>query len=246
MSPLASRSPRTRRLARLGLGAVAGLAAVLLAGTAASAHVRVDGGSSTQGGYGVLTFRVPTESDTAATVGLTVTFPSDTPIASVSTQPKTGWTATVTTAALETPVQTDDGTLDTYVSSVTWTADSEADGIQPGEYDTFSVLAGPLPDQETVVLPASQVYSDGTTVDWNEQATGDAEPEHPAPVLSLPAAADTAAVAATATPEAAATTADEGTGGAAWTGIVGLIAGVLGLIVGGVALARSGRTPSST
>ena len=114
---------RRRRLGIVGtLAATAAAALVLAVAGPASAHVRVDG-PVTAGGYGVLTFRVPTESDTASTVKLAVTFPKDTPIISVSTQPKAGWTASVATDKLAKPEKDDDGnTIDTYVSSVTWTA----------------------------------------------------------------------------------------------------------------------------
>ena len=68
--------------------------AVALAAPAA-AHVKVTG-DATQGGWGVLNFRVPTESDTASTTALLVVLPDDQPIISVSTQQKAGWTPTKT------------------------------------------------------------------------------------------------------------------------------------------------------
>ena len=158
--------PRLKRpFATVAAGVVAGIAAALVLASSASAHVHVDGPDATQGGYSMLTFRVPTESETASTTSLTVTLPSDTPLAYVATQPKPGWTATVTTADLTTPVQNHDGELTTYVSSVTWTADSPDGGIGPGEFDTFSVLAGPLPEVDSVTLPVAQGYSDGTVVE---------------------------------------------------------------------------------
>lgn len=234
-------APR-RMLPRVATGVVVGVAAVLVAASAASAHVRVDGLDTSQGGYGVLTFRVPTESATASTTELTVTFPADTPIVSVSTQPKAGWTATITTARLKTPVTTDDGTVDTYVSTVDWKADSAETAIKPGEFDTFSVSAGPLPDAASVSFPALQRYSDGTTVNWNERSSNGTEPAHPAPTLQLTPAASPSGSASpgpSVTAEAAGTS--PASGGAAWTGVAGLIAGVLGLIAGVVALVRTGR-----
>ena len=48
------------------------------------------------GGSGVITFRVPSESDAASTIGLLITFPAATPFTSVDVQPKAGWTAKVT------------------------------------------------------------------------------------------------------------------------------------------------------
>jgi uncharacterized protein YcnI len=223
--------PRRSVISRAVLVAVAGIALVLLTAGPASAHVHVDGVDVAQGGYGVLTFRVPTESATASTTKVSVAFPADTPIASVSTQPLPGWTATVRTAKLSKPVTTDDGSVDTYVSSVTWTADSRADAIAPGEFQQFSVSAGPLPKVSELVLPTTQTYSDGTVVNWNERsADAAAEPAHPAPVLALSAATD-APVAATA----------HQNGPAAWPGWVGLGAGCAALVVAAAAFARTGR-----
>jgi uncharacterized protein YcnI len=165
---------------------------VLLGATVASAHVHVDGEDATRGGYGVLTFRVSTESATASTTEVTVTLPADHPIASVSVQPVAGWTATVTSARLAKPIITDDGQVVTYASRIDWKADAAA-AIKPGEFQRFSVSAGPLPDVASIALPTTQRSSDGTTVRWNELATGSAEPEHPAPVLTLAAAEGVAA-----------------------------------------------------
>ncbi|MDQ6938249.1 MAG: YcnI family protein [Actinomycetota bacterium] len=75
----------------------------------ASAHVTVVAPGATQGGYAVLTFRVPTESDTASTTGLKVQLPPDQPLASASVQPKPGWAMKVTKRKLDTPIKTDDG-----------------------------------------------------------------------------------------------------------------------------------------
>jgi uncharacterized protein len=213
----------------------------------ASAHVKVNGIGVSQGGEGIVTFLVPTESDVLTTTGLTVTLPSDTPIVSVSTQPKAGWTATETTEKLTKPITTDDGIATTYVSSVTWTATSPGAAIPPGQFDTFSLSMGPLPDKATVSFPALQTYSDGSTVNWNEKsADGKTEPEHPAPVLILPASAGAVTAAATGgTTAGSSTTASDGSmvmdSSTAWTGIVGLIAGLLGLIAGAIALYRTRR-----
>ena len=43
-----------------------------------------------------------------------------------------------------------------------------------------------LPDTETVSFPATQTYSDGTVVRWDQASQpGGGEPEYPAPVLTL-------------------------------------------------------------
>lgn len=231
-----ARRRRGGLLARLGVGVVAGLAAVLLVSGAAAAHVKV-GGDIPQGGGGVITFRAPTESATARTVGLRVTFPSKTPITSASTQPMTGWTSTVTTKKLAHPVTTQDGTVDTYVAQIDWKADAVSDGIPPGQFQMFNVSVYGMPTAASVTFPALQYYSDGTTVDWNEVGIDGAVPAHPAPVLTLLPAAT-----ATATPAAAPARATSvGADGGAWTGTVGMAAGIAALVVALIALARTFR-----
>ncbi|MBN9172704.1 MAG: adenylosuccinate synthetase, partial [Microbacterium sp.] len=210
----------------------------------------VTSSNPTAGGYAVLTFRVPTESDTASTTKLVVTFPKETPIISVSTQPKTGWTAQVATANLPEPKTDDDGNkITTYVTSVTWTATGP--GIKPGEFDTFAVSAGPIPKVDSLVFPAAQTYSDGSVVNWDQIAQGDTEPEHPAPTVTVSAAGAStdAHGAASASPSAEAGAMDMSgstdSGAGLGLGIAGLIAGVLGLILAIVALIRGSR-PKAT
>lgn len=177
---------RPRRGARLGSGL--GCAALVLIALAApaSAHVTVNPSTATQGGYAALTFRVPTEVDDASTVKVQVYFPPEQPLASVSVKPHPGWSYRVTTSRLPQPVKTPDGTLTSAVSRITWTPDSPADAIKPGEFDEFEVSGGPLPDAPSMEFKALQTYSDGNVVRWIESPTaGAAEPEHPAPVLTL-------------------------------------------------------------
>ncbi|QGN35366.1 DUF1775 domain-containing protein [Microlunatus sp. Gsoil 973] len=165
--------------AALGLMIIVGLPA------AASAHIRVSATDATPGGYGLLTFRVPTESDTASTTEVIINFPVSTPITSVSVAPVDGWTARVQTGRLDKPVHTDDGPVEAYVKRVVWRADSPAGAIKPGEFGLFNLMAGPLPRTATVAFPTDQHYSDGTVVSWNQLPTGAAEPDHPAPVINL-------------------------------------------------------------
>ena len=88
----------THRVRRAALAVVAVVFAVLALGVGtASAHVSVSSPNAAPGGFGELTFSVPSESDTARTTSLTVQLPSDTPFAFVSVKPVPGWTATTTT-----------------------------------------------------------------------------------------------------------------------------------------------------
>jgi uncharacterized protein YcnI len=143
----------------------------LLAAAQASAHVRVDADNPTPGSYSVLTFKVPNESEKGAlTTQLSVALPD---VASASTEAMPGWTAKLDRNAAA-------GT----VSSVTWTA-APGTGIGADQFALFRISVK-LPDTQSVNLPATQTYSDGTVVKW-DQATppGGAEPEYPAPEIAL-------------------------------------------------------------
>jgi uncharacterized protein YcnI len=177
-----------RRVAIVSAGTV-GL--VLLSTATAWAHVTVDApGATSGGGDQIITFRVPTESDTLSTTGLKVQLPTDTPIASVLVQPLTGWTFKETTVKLAKPIVTDDGDITEAVSEIDWTVSSSAYAIAPQEFGQFVIIAGQLPDADSVTFKAIQTYSDGSTVSWTDVAApgSTADLDHPAPVLELPKA----------------------------------------------------------
>jgi uncharacterized protein YcnI len=241
------KSTITRTTAALGVAAALALATPL----AASAHVRVTPDQAQAGSYSVLTFRVPTESAHANTVKVEVEFPIKTPFSAVSYEPVPGWQTVVTTSTLATPVKTQDGTITDAVTKVTWTADATA-AITPGQFQQFSVSAGPVPDTGSLLLPTRQTYSDGAVVDWDQPtpASGD-EPEHPAPTLYINdappsdghtggAASVTAAVTATPTPGSTPAASDATATAAAgpWLGLGGLAVGAVALVLAVLALTR--------
>ena len=181
----------SRRSGRAAAAAAATLALVALPLGSASAHVTVQPESTAAGSYSVLTFRVPTESDTAGTTGLAVTLPTGTPFTSVRTEPIAGWEAEVVRGALPAPVDVQGTTVTEAPLQVVWTAQDGAQ-VPPGQFQRFTVQVGPLPAEEgtAVVLPAVQSYSDGEQVAWDQTTPEDGEePEHPAPVLVTTAAA---------------------------------------------------------
>jgi uncharacterized protein YcnI len=189
------------------IGAVAALTLVgtVLTGGIAAAHVTVNPATAAAGSYAILTFRVPNESATASTTGLTVQFPTDHPLASVRTKPVPGWTAELTRSTLPTPVTEGAITIKEAVTSVTWTADA-ASAIGPDQFQEFAVSVGPVPDVDALRFPADQQYSDGTTVAWDQvQEPGQEEPEHPAPTLTVTPATEEDAGAGTTTSAASST-----------------------------------------
>jgi uncharacterized protein len=217
------------------VGAVA--AATLIATAApAFAHVTVSAPGATPGGSDqMITFRVPTESDTASTIGLKVQFPTDTPIASVLVQPQAGWVNKETTVKLTTPIKTDDGDITDAVSEVDWSLASGAKGIAPGEFGEFVVLAGQLPDTANLTFKAVQSYSDGSTVSWIQTAAPGSSAddlEHPAPVLTLGAAGDQ---------PAAETHSNNSQTGPVVISVIALVVAVLGAGAGVLALLRGRR-----
>jgi uncharacterized protein YcnI len=166
-------------LAALAVGAVA------LAALPAGAHVTVHPDTAPKGGYQILSFSVPNEEPDANTVKLEVQLPTKSPIPSVSVQPMPGWTIDVQKTTLAKPVNTDDGQVTQAVSTITWTA--TAGGLTPGQFDLFTISAGPLPtNTNKLTFKAIQTYSNGDTVNWIQQTVkGTPEPEHPAPTLKL-------------------------------------------------------------
>jgi periplasmic copper chaperone A len=240
----------TPRLPRALAVVLAALVAVLAMGVGtASAHVNVSSADAAPGGYGELTFRVPNESDTASTIKLRVQIPTETPLASVSTKPVAGWTATLTKGAVNPPIDVHGNEVSEAVTEITWTAESGA-GIKPGEYQAFSISGGPFPDVDALAFPAVQTYDDGTESAWIEPALdGQAEPEHPAPVLTLAGNGSTGAHGDTPASPAVETagndTADPGTSGLT---VTALVLGIAGLLTGlaGLALGLSARRRSTT
>jgi uncharacterized protein YcnI len=228
----------------LTVGTVAA-AAIGLTALPALAHVTVNSPGATQGSFGVLTFRMPNETDSANATELKVQLPPDQPLASVSVKPQPGWTYTVTRAKLPQPITDDDGNQVTdYPSVVDWKA--TAGGIKPGEYAEFPLSVGPLPKADSMTFKALQTYSNGETVSWIDlPAAGSSDaPEHPAPTLKLAPAGGAATTPATNAAAAPAAASDEGAGGGSVTGayVVGGIGLVAGLAAFGVAVSGRRRT----
>lgn len=247
MSTPGTRAPRLRRLAAgLIAGAAAAATTLIFPGTA-SAHVKVSGIDAVQGGSGVLTFRVPSESQTASTVELLITFPTDTPFTSADIQPKAGWTGKVIMKPLPKPVTRSNGRQVTeFVAQVDFKAEDSTAAIPPEQFDMFNISAGPFPAQSSVSFGALQIYSDGTQVNWDEKSANGTEPEHPAPVLHLAPATASAASESAQTPIDAAKNTPSDSSPAIWPGVIGMIAGIIALLVSGAVLVATRRRALAT
>jgi uncharacterized protein YcnI len=226
-----------RRIATvLGVAAIA----VMTIASPAFAHVTIEPSSAPKGSDAVLTFVVPNEMENAKVTKLVVTFPQDHPIAEALTEPVAGWTSSSTSVSVTTPIQTDSGTVNEAVGTVTWTAASGG-GTAVGEFQTFSVSVG-LPDNaDSLTFKATQTYSNGKTVNW-DQATvaGGDEPPNPAPVLTLTAPAGSTTPATT----TSSSSSSDNTGKT--LGIIALIVGGIGLIIAVVALLRGRNKATPT
>jgi uncharacterized protein YcnI len=217
------------------------LAAFLAVGVgSASAHVSVSSTDAQRGGFGTVTFTVPNESDTASTVSVRIQMPQNAPLAFLSVKPVPGWTVIRTESDLPKPVTVEGQEISTYTSVVEFRAD-KGSGIGPGQFQEFELSGGPFPDAASVAFNAVQKYSDGTEVAWIEPTVaGQAEPEHPAPVLTLtkPAASSTPAGDGTGTSESS-------SGPDALTLTIAIVALVVALGAAVLAWRGSRRTVSS-
>ncbi|WP_435611467.1 YcnI family copper-binding membrane protein [Streptomyces sp. bgisy159] len=248
------------KASRLVAVAAAAGTAVLALSAPAFAHVTVQPeGTAAKGGYAVVNFRVPNERDNASTTKLEVNFPADHPLSSVRPQQIDGWKIEITKGKLAEPLEVHGRKISEAVTKVTWTADGQ--GIQPGFIQQFPVSVGALPeDTDELVFKAIQTYSNKEVVRWIEvPQKGAEEPDNPAPVLALSAAADghgSAADAKAASKESGGS-ADAKTAGATAEvaepadssdttarvlGIVGIVIGVAGVAYG--VLAGRRRTAS--
>ncbi|WDM11403.1 YcnI family protein [Streptomyces lavenduligriseus] len=231
------------KASRIAAATVAAGSAVLALSVPAFAHVTVQPeGTAAKGGYAVVDVKVPNERDDASTTKVEISLPADHPIASVMPQPVPGWKATVTKSKLDKPMTMHGEKIDEAVSKVTWTADGK--GIEPGFFQKFPLSLGALPENtDQLVFKALQTYSDKEVVRWIEvPQEGQDEPENPAPVLKLAAAAEDehgSASAADATDKTGKTentaAADSGDGSdttARVLGVAGIVIGIAGVAYG--------------
>jgi uncharacterized protein YcnI len=209
----------------------------------AAAHVTIEPPSVPKGGTATISFVVPNESSGARTDKLQIVFPPPpNAIASVSVEAMPGWRFTVKTQKLTTPIQTDDGSIDSVVSSITWTANSIASAIGQNEFAQFTINADGIPDQpDQLAFRAVQYYSDRTSVRWVDPVTPGGPPaDHPTPILELTAPVDATATTTTAPPTGSAggTVASTEDNSARALGAIAIVVGGVALIAATGALMR--------
>lgn len=144
--------------------------AAMFGAALAQAHVYVDADHPLRGGYAVVMFQVPNESEKgSATTEVTIGLP-DTESAKTAVIP--GWNAAFERV----------GGTGAY-RSVTFAGTNG--GIGTGQFQVFAVSMR-LPDADSVAFPVVQTYADGTSVHWDQpRPPNGPEPEYPVPVLPL-------------------------------------------------------------
>lgn len=242
-----------RTLARLGAPTAAVALALGIAGPA-SAHVTITPSETAAGAYTVLTVSVPHGCDGSATTKVAIQIPEG--INAVTPTRNPLYDVETKIVALDEPVTDAHGNeITERVDQVVYTATTP---LPDGQRDALE-LSLQLPEDaagETLAFPTIQTCEQGETA-WTEVAAeGAAEPEHPAPSVTVTEAAaegdahgaadtasheeDTESAAADSDAPAAEASSDDGGDGTA-LGVAGLIAGLLGLAAGVTALVTSRR-----
>jgi uncharacterized protein YcnI len=207
-------------------------AALTLPVVAAQAHVTLQPPEAPAGGYARLDVRVPNEHDAGRTVKVEVRMPPG--FSDASYEPVAGWSVTKTRRKLAQPITVDGDAISDELDTITFTA-APGKGVAPGQFQDFglSLRLPAKPVGTKLAFKALQTYTGGEVVRW----IGPAGTEHPAPLVTLVAAAEPGSSAAPAAPAEAS---DDGDGLA----IAALVVGALGLLTGGAALTRSRRAPA--
>jgi uncharacterized protein YcnI len=223
--------------------AAAGAAALLLtAATGASAHVGVSPDKTAANSYALLTFGIPHGCEESSTTKVAITLPAELNDAQPTVNPN--WTVEKVTEQLAEPKKLADGSSITKrTSQIVYTAKAPLDH----ELRDALVLSVKLPDAAgtTLYFPTLQTCETGQT-DWTEIAKDGQDPHSlkaPAPSITITEAGDAhaagghAATTTAADTEQAGAVTDSGADARSWAG---LVAGIGGLALGGVALVRSG------
>lgn len=180
--------------------------------------------------------RVPSERDNASTTEVEVQFPPGFLFA--STEPVPGWEAKIAMRKLDKPVEQFGEQIGEEVGQVTFTANNEAAGIGPGEFQDFGLSLSTPDKPSTLTFKAVQTYSSGEVVRW----IGPPDSEAPAPQVKLAAAEPEGGAAEPAAEEQAAAPADSGgdDDSSNTLAIIALVVAVAALAAGLLALLRRG------
>ena len=237
-----------RTPARLGAITAAGLLLTAVAAAPASAHVTITPSDTAAGAYTVLTVSVGHGCEGSPTTALDIQIPEQ--ILSVTPTVLPGWEVEKQMVQLDEPVEDAHGTVTTErVGQVVYTADQPL----PDGYRAAMELSLQLPDAagETLTFPVVQRCAEGETA-WTETAAEGQEAEElerPAPTVTITDAgtgtesgAESGADAGEASPSTTATrTVEVESDSNVAFGLAGLAAGLIGIVIGLMAITRSRR-----
>ena len=216
----------------------------LLVPAAASAHVTVAPTESPAEGYAMLNFVVPHGCDDAATTSVAVKMPPQVISATPGVVP--GWEIKAKEGKLPEPAEQHGETITEGVRQVTWTGGP----LDPHQLEQFPLsVAFSGAEGDVAEFKVIQSCEGGAETAWIQSTPeGGEEPEHPAPAVTLTAAAEDEHGAAPADedeamvhpePAAGADSSDDSGDGLA---VAALIVGALGLLAGGGALLTARRS----
>lgn len=226
---------------RIALPAAGAAGALALAAAPASAHVTLSPDTTAAGSYAVLTVSVPHGCEGSATTSIAISMPEQIPQVTATRNPY--WDLEVETEALAEPIEDAHGNEITERESVVVYTAKEP--LPDPVRDSFE-LSVQLPDAagETLAFPIVQTCEEGET-GWTEvpEEGQDAEElEHPAPLVTITEAVESDQHGGgDSDEEPEATTGADGTEDEDGNGLAlaGLGTGIAGIVVGGIALARS-------
>jgi uncharacterized protein YcnI len=150
----------------------------------ALAHIGTNPGEVPAGETSSVAFRVGHGCDDSPTVSVAMQIPAG--VTSVAPKAKPGWSIEVEEGTLPEPVDVDGETITEGVVQVTWTGGS----LDSHQYDEFEIRARfPEAEGETVYFPVVQTCEEGEHAWIQIPEEGGAEPEEPAPGITLTASA---------------------------------------------------------
>ena len=220
--------------------------AALVAPAAAQAHISIHPNAVPQGAFATLTFRVPNETDNANTTKLAIQMPPG--FTDVSAAPPPGWSFSLKTQKLATPIKTADGTVTSEVSEI----DFSGGKLPPGQFGQFPIsVVIPGTPGSVLTFKTVQTYSNGQVDSWIGSPTS----AQPAPTIDVtakggvlqdvaggeagpPASLPAATTGVRATSVNATKVVKTTSGASKALGIAALALAILGVILGAVALLR--------
>ncbi|HTA35945.1 MAG TPA: YcnI family protein, partial [Solirubrobacteraceae bacterium] len=156
----------------------------LAAPAAAEAHISLHPNTVPAGAFATLDVRVPGEQEGAFVKKVDVLFPAG--FIGVDYENVAGWSAKVIERKLATPIQSDDGPVDSEVSQIVWTWTGPLGKVDNGQFVDFPLSAA-IPDDaagKALEFRTVQTYSNGQVIHWIDPSL---QAEHPSPRINVTA-----------------------------------------------------------